>query len=1490
MKRNRLWILAFVLLLLAVLRPMEVSAATEDYYTYTVTGGEATITDVSTGISGDITVPSQLGGYPVTVIGASAFEGCTGLTGVIVPDCVTTIGKGAFSGCSALKSITIPFVGENRNVSEKDNQYPFGYIFGSTYYAGSSSASQYYYCPSSSSSGYLTSTYYVPTALKSVTVTGGDLPYGAFHNCTVLTSVTLGDGVGIIGKYAFYRCSVLKDVTIGSGVTTIEEYAFQNCSALKTVTIPDNVITVQASAFTGCTGLESITIPFVGRTRRTSEDLAQYPFGYIFGTTSYTGGTAAKQTYYGHSLSNMSSTTYYIPTSLKSVTVTGGELLYGAFYNCSGLTTVTLKEDVENIGRYAFYNCTGMTNLTVLGSITSVGENAFKNCSALKKVDIKDIGAWSEVSIYSSTSGPLSYTQELYVDGQKVTDLILPEGTAAIGEFAFSGCKALTGVTIPDSVETIGRQAFSNCTGLTSVTFEGGYTTVGSSAFYNCTAITEVHIQDMAAWCETDFIDSAATPLSYTQKLYVDGEETTDLVIPEGTTRIGSRAFNQCKILTGVTIPDSVTDVGGYAFSGCTNLTKLTIGKGVATIGEQAFRYCSIQKITVPGSVKEIGSAAFADMDGLTDVIMEDGVENIESYAFSRCHELINVTIGEGIKKIGDVAFYECSDLTNMTIGSSVEYIGSDAFYLCGSLDLNVYDNAGYLGNAENPYLVLVQANSYTIPSCTVHEDTSVISSIAFANCTKLTNVSIPDGVVMIGRMAFCRCTALTEVVVPDSVNYIAPEAFDRCTGLVSITLPFVGDSRKSHTEAYQYPFGHIFGTTSWSGCVATKQSFYGESLTSTTSATYYIPATLKSVTITGGNITHRAFDSCAGLTDVTLSEGVTSVGNSVFYNCTGLTNVSFPNTLNSIGNSLFSGCTSLIYNTYGDIQYLGNSEVPYLVLVKAASTDITDITIHEDTKFILDSACNGCTGLTEVTIPDGVVSIGTQAFCNCSALTEVTIGEGLTQINQSAFYNCSALTNVTFGKNVRSILNAAFNGCERLEAVVFPENLETIGYSAFNRCSALTEITIPDSVVTIDEYAFGSCASVKTVILGDGLTEIERNAFAGCTALTDVVFGNNLTKIGSVVFGSCTSLEEITIPDSVKHFDSNLFWDCTNLKKVNVGNGLEAIGHSTFSGCVKLTDVTIGDGVTSLGSQAFQNCSSLTKLAVGRNLEVIEHDAFEGCTALRTVTIPDSVTSIQSYAFDDCTGLTDVYYCGTEDQWKTINTSYSNDPLINANIHYNCCYHRFVGPICTICGQIDAAAGETAQLSADVTLEEMTIPAGVTLDLNGCHLTAEVLVSFGDIIDTVGTGGLTAGTLVLADNSYLPIYDTTGSCYRFYAWGLRNLGVRGAGNSVTFGFALDFADPAAYALLARTEDPRLNITTDLAWGDEVLTFAFSPELIRAYASLQGKHPGVQAALLLNVTGLEALDSGTALTATFALAPTPSKTAQKADPMTYTCG
>ena len=288
---------------------------------------------------------------------------------------------------------------------------------------------------------------------------------------------------------------------------------------ISSLVIPDYVTKIKRGAFAGCSSLENITNPFVGAK---ASDANRYPIGYIFGSASYDGGVATEQRYYVDK--NSFSGIFYIPSSLKSVTVTGGDILHGAFENCSGLTSITIPDSVTSIGKDAFNGCTGLTSVTIGSGVTSIGDHAFHNCKELINITIPDSVTSIGKEAFSGCTG--------------LTSVTIGDGVTSIGEWAFSGCSSLTSVTIPESVTSIGKVAFYGCTGLTSVTIGSGVTRIGESAFNGCSGLTSI-------------------------------------TIPDSVTSIGKEAFSGCSGLTSITIPDSVTSIGGYAFNCCYGLTRI---------------------------------------------------------------------------------------------------------------------------------------------------------------------------------------------------------------------------------------------------------------------------------------------------------------------------------------------------------------------------------------------------------------------------------------------------------------------------------------------------------------------------------------------------------------------------------------------------------------------------------------------------------------------------------------------------------------------------------------------------------------------------------------------------------------------------------------------------------------------------------------------------------------------------------------------------
>ena len=280
----------------------------------------------------------------------------------------------------------------------------------------------------------------------------------AFANNKYIERVYLGSGVTSVGKQTFSGCTSLKSISIPDSVTSIGADAFLGCSSLTSITIPDSVTSIGAGAFADCSSLTSITIP---------DSITSIGVSVFDGCSSLTSIT--------------------IPDSVTSI----GD---NAFYNCSSLTSITIPDSVTDIGEAMFEGCSSLTSITIPDSVTDIGYSVFKGCNSLTNVYISDIAAWCNIKYASYDSNPLYYANNLYLNGDLVTDLVIPDSVTSIGDYAFVGCNGLTSITIPDSVTSIGSHAFEDCASLTSITIPDSVTSIGSYAFYGCRSLTSITI------------------------------------------------------------------------------------------------------------------------------------------------------------------------------------------------------------------------------------------------------------------------------------------------------------------------------------------------------------------------------------------------------------------------------------------------------------------------------------------------------------------------------------------------------------------------------------------------------------------------------------------------------------------------------------------------------------------------------------------------------------------------------------------------------------------------------------------------------------------------------------------------------------------------------------------------------------------------------------------------------------------------------------
>lgn len=312
-------------------------------------------------------------------------------------------------------------------------------------------------------------------------------PWGAS-----VTEVIIKTGVTSIGNYAFWDCEELASVTIPDSVTSIGNYAFEGCIGLTSITIPNSVTSIGSYAFDGCTGLTSITIP------DSVTSIGKYAFKgciglenvYINSIANWCNIGTHGPAHYNLYLNGKLVKDLVIPNSVTSINDS-------AFSGCIGLTSVTIPDSVTDIGRYAFSKCTELTSITIPDSVKKIGIYAFVDCEKLEKVNITDLSAWCSLDFFywnNYCKNPLFYAENLYLNGELVTNLIIPDNVTSIGSGAFVGCRSITSVTIPSSVKNVGKGAFIGCNNIELIIFDEGTTAIQADLFESSSKIKKIYI------------------------------------------------------------------------------------------------------------------------------------------------------------------------------------------------------------------------------------------------------------------------------------------------------------------------------------------------------------------------------------------------------------------------------------------------------------------------------------------------------------------------------------------------------------------------------------------------------------------------------------------------------------------------------------------------------------------------------------------------------------------------------------------------------------------------------------------------------------------------------------------------------------------------------------------------------------------------------------------------------------------------------------
>lgn len=631
-----------------------------------------------------------------------------------------------------------------------------------------------------------------------------------------------------------------------------------------------------------------------------------------------------------------------------------------AFSWCEGLTRVNIGNNVETIGYKAFYKNTGLKTVKIPASVKLIYSDAFAESKMIERIELEDIGKWCEIVFQNHYSNPLVYCYNsftyygrysyLYLNGEPVKDLVIPEG-----------------------VEVVKYAAFTNYMHLTSITFPSTIKRVEEDAFYGIEDnITGVYVPSLECWLNIDFEAANSNPLyCNTHKycdspLYIDNLPLTELSVPESVTeikqyafygydylnklslhdnieRIGIKAFTYCGFLENeedrengiLYIDNAIVDVDKNALSGAVvikegtsviadsafskdlDITSVSFPDSITTIPEMVFFDCSkLVTVNLSNNTTEIGPQAFYGCSSLEDISLPDSLISIGEYAFYDCTSLLTVDFPESLKEIKNSAFYN-SGLTSLKVGG-VEEVGGYAFYHCPNLKDVILNNINSVGNAafstcpalETVMLSKVKTlgeNAFAycpkLVSVDITDTLKCIDKATFIGDTSLVAIKLPETLEVIGEQAFSELESLEIINMPDSLVSIGNYAFRGCKSLPQIyigkNVTYIGDYAfddcvsVNRIEIYAEKIGYPNGLIPFLSCNAAKDVFLH-----TQAAVDYI-------------------NLCFTYENVYIGYGVTTIPNYIF-NCGSVKTVNIPKSVTKIESYAFNECESLTTIYYG--------------------------------------------------------------------------------------------------------------------------------------------------------------------------------------------------------------------------------------------------------------------------------------------------------------------------------------------------------------------------------------------------------------------------------------------------------------------------------------------------------------------------------------------------------------------------------------------
>ena len=1233
----------------------------------------------------EVTIPAEYKELPVGEIAGGAFDGCSTLVTINVPDTIRYIDMGLggnqtgspFRGCSKLQNVNVYEV-------EGNHERFYASVDGVLFYKNTITGGvELKYFPYARSGAYT-----VPFGTEVI-------PANVFRGYTKITEIYIPASVRQIDTESFYGANKLEKLVF----LAVPDAPVDEVGLLETAAAAADNLTLIANCFKGCTSLTEVTLPV----RLSSFDILAFSGCTSLEKINVEEGCAAYASVDGMLTDANKSKIIKAPEGMTvALKIPTGILTVGesAFENCKKITSVTIPGWVALIEKNAFKSCTGVTAIVFEGEANdlalTIGEGAFYGCKA-------------------STT-------------EAISEITLPANLKSLGKNAFGNISTLTKVV----VNSIGEVDFVSGA---FATITSSTTSVGTTYVTVVELSKDVYIADIGGVFGIKLasvviaegnpyytaIDDIVYDVEITRIIFYPSAKQGAYTTPETVTTIGEKVFTQKTGLTEITIGKNVTEIGSFAFNGCTNLEKVTFADGGTeglVISNEAFANCSkLAEVNLPVRLVSISAGAFRSCRAITEIVIPEGVESIGAEAFQWCSSLVRVSLPKTLSSLGYTesgselymyVFRYCNALEEINVASDNACFYSDNGVLYGKTEGAVTDlypvpvnNSGVDGVVTIPATVTkVWAEAFKENTGLLKVDFGNVTgnvefgAEVFYNCKNLTEVVLPDGIELIGKYMFYQCNSLTEITIPNTVKAMEQQAFYYCSQLSKVTFAEGNDSNGLILTGGVY--GSQYGTSYYpvfDRCDNLTQIAFPKRL-ETLGAYALCSTNISQITFSEGGLLTEIGQyalSMSGISSVVIPASVVTIGDYAFSRCTKLTSVTFAadGALEIINSGVFQytgvnsvvipanvtriGNTAFAYSSLKSVTFAEGSVCSSIGYAAFRDSLIESIAIPASVENIGEDipaaggplhgyAFDGCRNLKSLTFDTGskLKNIYNYAFRN-TALTKFSFPSSENEITvaKQLFFGCNSLKEIYVSESVLSNLDQALMAAPVLEKVEIAATNESYGVdselplistpsgnSIIYFFTALdgknTEVVIPEGTLYIEAGAFKNQVYLTKVTIPSSVLEIGQGAFQNCFSLKEVKFEGTsaLQSIGNGAFNSCTSLTTINLPAGAS-YGTYLFANCSSLKEISLPAGVKSLPNYMFSDCVSLTTVNLPDTLTTIGQYAFKNCASLAEIDIS-NVTSIGIYAFT-LSGLTEITIPEAIKTLGNQIFNGCSKLKTV-------------------------------------------------------------------------------------------------------------------------------------------------------------------------------------------------------------------------------------------------------